>query len=291
MKGSRVVLGLVLAAVVVLAAFVGTRPDNPSDSGGPKGSRPTESPVSATPTKGPSSSAPSDDPTTESPGSSGSIRLENLTSGQLSKEAPTASLATSGVTIPAHSLVLVHLMSCCDLASVPSVTGAGLTFDLAVTHTDGEKRHWVLVAANTGGPTEGTLTFSFASEQARILWIVDSATNVELGNSGADAIVQTAWQNSQQNADQGSIGLEPFEDPTRDVAMGFGLAGSGTATDIVPEAGMHETAETETPGSSLLIDTFWGVGEDTSVSAVFVDDAGQRSVESWLFLALELRAG
>ena len=72
------------------------------------------------------------------------------------------------------------------------------------------------------------------------------------------------------------------------VAVGFGLAGSGQATNIQPETGSAETAEAQTTNSSLIIDTFWAMG-DASVSATFLDDQSQPQVESWTFLAAELR--
>jgi hypothetical protein len=181
-------------------------------------------------------------------------------------------------------------MSCCDHASVPTVAGPGLSFHLIVTHETGQKRHWVFGAANDGGRRTAPLTFTFASNQGVVLWVVDSALNVDIGNNGANAVVQTAWQDSMGNADNGVIRLKPFEDPVRNAAVGFVLAGSGTAADVAPETGFAETAEAEVGASSLIIDTFWKVGEDTSVAATFLDDAGRPTVESWLFFAIELRA-
>jgi hypothetical protein len=287
----RVLVGLSIIAAVVLVVVIASRPQGPSGSEvtkpsrGSKSSQGSPSIPPSTGTGGPTPSQGSGKPSGSSP-----ITVENLTFGEVSKEGSFTSRSTSPIAVPADSLVLVHLMSCCDHAALPGVTGAGLTFDLAVTHTEGEKRHWVFIAANEGGPTSGPLTFTFSSGQDRILWTVDVARNVELGSNGSDAIVQTAWQNSQTNADHGAIALEPFEDRARDATVVFALAGSGAATDIVPEDGMTETAEAETAGANLLIDTFWKAGEDTSPSATFRDDAGQLAIQSWLFLALELRA-
>lgn len=218
------------------------------------------------------------------------IHLTNLTTGLLWKEGDAMSVSTEPVTLGRDSLGLLHLMSCCDHASVPTVTGPGGPWVLAVTHETGEKRHWVFEIANEGGPVRGALTVRFANPQSRVLWIVDQATNVDLRNGGADAIVQTAWQDSKANDDAGQIELEPFEDPTRNVGVAFTLAGSGTATDIDPERGATETAEAEVGGSSLIINTFWRPGQDGPMAAEFLDDSGRRAVESWLILAIELRA-
>jgi hypothetical protein len=282
MRISRVLLGAAIAAAVGLVLFLATR--STSLSGDPRPLRASEDPSPSAVTQDPTPSVDPDGP----PGAS--IKLQNLTTGFFSKQGIATSQTTSAVTLPPNSFVLVHLMSCCDHAPVPTVTGAGLTFDLVVTHETGEKRHWLFGAANQGGRKTGPLTFAFASAQSPILWVVDAALNVELGNNGRDAVVQTAWQDSMQNATKGAIPLKPFEDPVRNAAVVFALAGSGTATDIAPERGMRETGEAEAHGSSLIIDTFWGVGEDTSPAATFISEAGQPAVESWLFLAVELRA-
>jgi len=279
-----------LGVAIALAAMVAGACT--SGSQGPSASGPTKGPAATASSTPKGSASPSSSPS-ESTGSNGSgpITLQNLTAAAVAKEGSSTSRSTADLTMPANSLVLVHLMSCCDYAAVPNVTGAGLEFDLAVTHETGEKRHWVFVAANEGPARSGAITFSFASAQNAMLWVVDAALNTELGDNGLDAIVQSSWQDSQRNADNGTITLGSFEDPERNAAVGFAMAGSGRATDIVPEDGMTETAETETPGSNLLIDTFWRGGEDTALAATFRDDTGALAVQSWLFLALELRAG
>jgi hypothetical protein len=282
MKNSKMLLGGAIAAAVGLTLLFVTRTGTPSSDPSPLPTR-----------ESPSTPAATEDPT-PSAGSEGrpgvSIELQNLTTGLFWKEGSATTQTTEAVTLPPNSLVLVHLMSCCDHAPVPKVTGAGLTFDLVVTHETGQKRHWVFGAANEGGRKTAPLTFTFAAEQGVILWVVDSALNVDLGSNGDDAIVQTAWQDSQSNADKGAITLEPFEDPVRNATVVFALAGSGTATDIEPEAGMRETAEAEVGASSLIIDTFWTIGEDVSPGATFAEESGEPAVESWLFLAVELRA-
>jgi hypothetical protein len=278
------------AVVIVLAASIAgsctSGTESPPRSGPTKGGAST---ASGTP-KQSGSPSPSSSGTT-APSGSGPITIEHLTAEAVAKDGSSTWQSTADVTMPADSLVLVHLMSCCDYAAVPRVTGPGLEFDLAVTHETGEKRHWVFVAANDGAAKSGPITFSFASPQNAMLWVVDAARHTELGNNGLDAIVQTSWQDSQRNAESGTIALGSFEDPERNAAVGFAMAGSGRATDIVPEDGMVETAEIETPGSNLLIDTFWRRGEDTALAATFQDDTGALAIQSWLFLALELRAG
>jgi hypothetical protein len=249
------------------------------DKGTPE---PTSPPASSSAPTGVSSapSGPVDSP----------IRLTNLTTGTLYKEAVTTSVSTEPITVGRDSLGLLHLMSCCDHSGVPRVTGPGGPWTLAVTHETGEKRHWVFQLANEGPPVQGAIRVSFERPQDRVLWIVDEATGVDLGNEGADAIVQSAWQDSKANDDAGQIALQPFEDPSRNMGVAFVLAGSGTATNIDPERGATETAEAEVGGSSLIIDTFWEPGEDGSLAVEFVDDAGNRAVQSWLMLAVELRA-
>ena len=217
------------------------------------------------------------------------VSISNLTTGRFIKSGLTSSVTTAPVSIAPNSIGLLHLMSCCNHATVPTVRGAGLSWELLVTHTTGQKRHWVFRAATTSVAATGSLTVAFAAPQSTVLWIADAASGVVITNNGADAIVQVAWQDSQTNATTGAIALGPFASPAN-AAIGFGLAGSGSATDIVPEAGYTETAQVASSGSNLIIDTFWGVGEDRSVSATFVDGNGAPQMQSWLFLAAELRA-
>jgi hypothetical protein len=132
-----------------------------------------------------------------------------------------------------------------------------------------------------------TIDFSGASTEA--LRVIDAAPGAATGNDGGDAIVQFAFQESQENASNGSIALEPFADPVNDATVCFALAGSGAASDIVPEPGFTETAEVETPGANLIVSVFWKVGEDTSCDAEFQHETGAPEVELWLFLAVELR--
>lgn len=147
---------------------------------------------------------------TPSFGTERTVSVSHLTSGGLAKSGVTTQVSAAPITIPPDSLGLVHLLGCCDHAAVPSVVGAALRWDLLVTHTTGEKRHWVFRATTGATPASGALTVRFATAQSRVLWIVDSVTGTPTGNNGADAIVQTRWQNSQANASSGSIALAPL---------------------------------------------------------------------------------
>ena len=269
--------------MLILAALLGScRGDADRDASG-----------SSSPGLDPTSGAPSPSAATPSPssGSSGPrIRLDNLTSGAVSKEGSFSSTESAVFSPPPNTLLLVHLFTCCDLSSPPTLSGHDLVWELQVTHEAGEKRHWVYRAASGAAPASDRLTFTFAATQDSALWIVDYAAGTPLGNNGGDAIVQTAYQESQPNASSGEIDLAPFEDPADGAVVGFALCGSGGATDIVPEAGFVETAEVATAGANIIIDTFWRRGEDTTVSAEFRQDSdGTLKVQSWLFLAIELR--
>jgi hypothetical protein len=265
-----VVVGLLAVAPSLAGAAVAAKGPAPSPT-------PTPSPtVSPSPT-------PSPIPT---PG--GTIEFVNLTSGVFAKSGSTSEITTRPVTLAPSTLGLLHVMTCC-FGGVPTVTSPGLSWELVVTHLTGEKRHWVFRAASVTGAS-GSLRMQFPTPQGRVLWIVDGAVGAALGDNGADAIVQTAFHESQANASSGAIGLAPFASPLN-AAVGFALCGSGPATNIVPEAGYVETAEAETPGSSLIIDTFYRVGEDASLQAEFRRDSDNTlQVQSWLFLALELAA-
>jgi hypothetical protein len=270
-----------VGAIMVVVALLTVAPAIGGTPAGAKGPSP-----SPTPTSTPSATvSPSASPVPP-PGTG--IGFVNLTSGVFAKAGSTTEIMTQSVTLAPNSLGLLHVMTCC-FGGAPIVTSPNLSWELVVTHLAGEKRHWVYRAASVAGAS-GPLRMQFPTPQGRVMWILDDVFGTALGRNGADAIVQTAFQESQQNASSGAIGLAPFDSPLN-AAVGFALCGSGAATNIMPEAGYVETAEAETPGSSLLIDTFYRVGEDTSVQAEFRRDSDNSlQVQSWLFLALELAA-
>ena len=212
-----------------------------------------------------------------------------MTSGSFDKSGFTTELTTQPITFQPQTLTLVHLMSCCDHAAVPTVTAGPVHFDLVVTHPTGEKRHWVFRSATEKevGPTP--ITFTFEIPQSRVLWVVDSIVGAALGRNGADAVVQTAAQDSQTNAEQGAIDL-PAPAAPDDAVFLFTLAGSGAANDIVPADGMKEAGQAESAGANLIIQNSWGIGPQGALRAEFVDDnSGKSEIESWLFLAVEIR--
>jgi hypothetical protein len=271
---------LVIVMLILVALLGGCRGDAERDKAG------------SSPSLDPASGAPSPSPTlmpSDADSSRPRIRLDNLTSGGVSKEGSFSSSESAIFSPPPNTLLLVHVFSCCDLSTPPTLSGHDLAWELLVTHESGEKRHWVYRAASGADPPSDRLTFTFGSTQDAALWIVDYASGTPLGNNGADAIVQAVYQESQPNASSGRIELAPFEDPVQGVVVGFALCGSGSATNIVPEAGFIETAESET-AAAIIMDTFWRRGEDTTVSAEFLRDAdGTLQVQSWAFLAIELR--
>ena len=214
------------------------------------------------------------------PAPSQAISLLNLTSGPPSSKIRLTTWTTPSVTFDPGTLGLVHVMGCCDL-SAPEVTSPGMTWELLVTHLTGEKRHWVYRAAAPAGAS-GPITFAFA-DLTHAMWIVDEARGTAIGNNGADGVGATAWQDSQRNADHGAIPLAA----SIGAVVGFTLAGSGAADDIVPEPGYVETGQAETP--SLFIDTFFSAVPDTLLEVEFRRDSdGTLQVMSWLMLAVEL---
>jgi hypothetical protein len=274
-----------VGTIMVVVALLAVAPAIGGTPAGAKGPSPSPTPT-PTPTPTPSPTV-SPSPSPVPPPGTG-IGFLNLTSGVFAKAGSTTEITTQSVTLAPNSLGLLHVMTCC-FGGAPTVTSPGLSWELVVTHLAGEKRHWVYRAAAVAG-TSGPLRMQFPTPQGRAMWIVDGVSGAALGRNGADAIVQTAFQESQQNASSGAIALAPFESPLN-AAVGFALCGSGPATNIVPEAGYVETAEAETPGSSLLIDTFYRVGEDAALQADFRRDSDNSlQVESWLFLAIELAA-
>jgi hypothetical protein len=255
----------------------------------------TRAAVSASVEKQPSSPVTSATPTPSAEGSviagtgPSHFHVRTVTTGSFGKSGLTTELKTQPITFPAHTLTFLHLMSCCDHAAVPTVTAGSVHFDLVVTHPTGEKRHWVYRASTERQVGPIAITFAFEQPQSVILWIVDSVEGAALGRNGADAIVQTAEQDSQANADRGAIEL-PVPAAQNDAVFLFGLAGSGAADDIVPARGMTETGQAESAGANLIIENSWGVGPHDPLRATFVNDtSGKSEIQSWLFLAVEVR--
>jgi hypothetical protein len=217
------------------------------------------------------------------------FRVATMTSGSFDKSGLTTAVTTQPITFQPQTLTLVHLMSCCDHATVPTVTAGSIHFDLVVTHPTGEKRHWVFRAATEKEVEPTPITFTFEVPQSRVLWIVNSIVGAALGGNGADAVVQTAEQDSQTNANGGAIELTSPAAPGNAVFL-FALAGSGAANDIVPGDGMKEAGQAETAGANLIIEDSWGIGPQGPLGATFVNDAsGKSEIQSWLFLAAEIR--
>lgn len=218
---------------------------------------------------------------------SGRITLRNLTSGIVDR---TPSAVTAPIDPPPDTLLLAHVFSFYPPGpEPPTVSSGGTEWTLVVGNQAGEKRHWVYRAMGSDAAGPVTIDFGGAVQNA-IMWVVDAASGVDLGNDGADAIAQTVAHESQMNATEGTIALAPLEHPA-DAVVCFALAGSGAATDIVPETGYTKTAQAETKGANLIIATFWERGGgDTTPAAVFQDPSATPQIQSWLFLAIELRA-
>jgi hypothetical protein len=237
------------------------------------------SPTLASPT-------PSSSPPPAATGPAAEISIANLTFGHAEI---TTAVDTAPIDPPPHALVLAHVMGFWHGGPAPpALSGAGLTWSLVGGNLDGEKRHWVF--RGVGDPAPGPVRIEF-DVPAEILWVIDAVRGAATGHDGADAIAQFVSQESQRNAAEGSIQLQPFEDPVNNAAVCFALAGSGAASDIVPADGFAETAEAQNPGPSLILSTFWRVGEGTSCDADFLQESsGVKQVQSWLFLAIEVRA-
>jgi hypothetical protein len=249
--------------------------------------------ASRTPKGGPAHVTPSPSalrtPSPSPPGNGpiGEIELSNLTFGH-AESTPVA--VTEPIDPPADTVVLAHVMGFRPSEPTPpTLTGAGLTWSLVGGNLDGEKRHFVYRGIGHD-PMAGPVSIDWGGQPTETLWIIDVARGAATGNDGADAIVQFASQESQRNAASGSIELQPFADPVHDAAVCFALAGSGAASDIAPAHGFTETAEADNPGQNLIISDFWWVGDHTSCDADFLHESGALEVESWLFLAVELRA-
>jgi hypothetical protein len=230
------------------------------------------------------SPTPSPEPTlTDPPAGDTGIRVTNLTKGPVPSKTVLATWTTASVTVPGGALALAHVFACCDHAAVPVLSSPGLTWELVVTHTTGQKRHWVFRAEAPIDAT-GAVTISFAYP-TKALWVIDYVTGQRTGGNGADAIGQTVWQNSMMNASSGAIDLPG----ATGAVLSFTLCGSGAATNIVPEAGYTETGEADSLASNIIIDTAYSPVPDDHLSVEFRrDQDGSLQVQSWLMLAVEV---
>lgn len=277
MSRLRIVLVCALALALCAAACSGSEPDKTDQAEGSKTSTMSTATASATESPRPQPSGPA-----------ATIRLSNLTSGYVESS---ALVTTESIDPPANTLLLAHLMAFQGgrMPEPPTLSGNNVTWTLVGGNLDGEKRHWVFRGL-ASDPTAGPVTIDWGGIDTRTLWVIDAAEGADTGNDGADGIVQFVSQESQQNAAEGAIELQPFSDPDHNATVCFALAGSGAATGIDPTDGFVETGEAASKGQNLIIDNFWKVGESTTCPADFVDSSGTKQVESWLFLAIELQA-
>lgn len=276
----------VLVGAISIAGLVEASSGPDGERGLPSTSSPSPTadasnpgPKAGSPTPTPSASA-SGSPTDRPGAGPTGVELAHLTDGYISKAGTFLLASTDPVFLDDGRVTIVHLFSCCDHAAPPAVTAGATTFDLVVTHSTGEKRHWVFRAV--GSDAEAPISFTFEFPQNVAQWVVDEAAGVPTTANGEDAIGATAWQDSMRNASDGSIDLAARSG----AVVGFGLIGSGRARGVAPEPGFRETAEVG-PGSYQIF-TFWSPRPDSTLAATFVDESGTPQVMSWLFLAAEL---
>lgn len=268
---------------VALLVFAGACSEAPKPPGPSSGVQPIASSASSSSEASSSATAESTtSPARAQVGHPTGIELSNLTSGSVFKQGSFRTLSSAPVFLDDDSVTLVHLSSCCDHDDVPIVTAGATAFDLVVTHSDGEKRHWVFRAV--GADRTHPVTFTFSSSQYVAMWIVDAVADVPTTNNGADAIGATAGQDSQGNAGRGDIDLAA----TGGAVVLYPLMGSGKARNFVFEPGYVETAEAA--ATDLRIGAAYSQTTDTDLAATFVDERGETQVMSWLFLAIELES-
>lgn len=246
----------------------------PTASSSPRVTGPTAPTGSATPTP------------TQAPGPREDIAVSNLTSGI--EQPASGPVTTESFDVPADTLVIAHVFSFeVEGAEPPSLESDGLDWEL-IGGIEGQKRHWLYRAVGPE-PASGPVTITFANpDQGAVMWVFDAVAGAETGGNGADAIAQFVPQESQANASSGELQIAPLSDPGN--ALGcFVLAGSGAASTIVPPDGFQETGEVTGKGSNLMIASFWTTGQDVC-SATFVDDDEAPQIQSWTFLAAEIRA-
>jgi hypothetical protein len=272
---------LVLAVAIVLGAAACSEPTfDQGDNGAVTRTR--------TGSSFPPSTSDTVSPTPRPSGPAATIHLSNLTFGYADS---TPLVTTEPIDPPAHTLLLAHVtgFQASGEPEPPTLSGNDVTWTLVGGNVDGEKRHWVFRGTATS-PSAGPVTIDWGTVQIETLWLIDAAAGADTGNNGADAIVQFVSQESQPNAGDGAIQLQPFSDPEHNAAVCFAFIGSGAAAGIFPADGFVETAEAAGKGQDRIISDFWKLGEDTSCAAEFLNDSGTEEIESWLFLAIELRA-
>jgi hypothetical protein len=243
--------------------------------------------VTKTPTG--SLSPPSASVSTRPPdGPAATIHLSNLTFGYADF---TPLVTTEPIDPPADTLLLAHVTAFQGPGEPepPTLSGNDVTWTLVGGNLDGEKRHWVFRGIATS-PNEGPVTIDWGGIETETLWVIDAAAGTATGHNGADAIVQFVSQESQLNAGEGAIQLQPFSDPENNAAVCFAFIGSGAAAGIFPADGFVETGEAASKGQDRIISDFWQRGQNTTCAAEFLNDSGTEEVESWLFLAIELQA-
>lgn len=187
-------------------------------------------------------------------------------------------------------LVMVHSRDNSSPHSVPTLSGLSITWTQVVTKTQtgggGTVGNTVTVfrGVTSDSPGSGALTIDFATSQARIGWIVSEFSNTDIGNAGANAIVQTATSGSETGS--GSVGpnLSAFSSLNNATFAAFIM--NGTNPSWTPEAGYTEIVD-QTSYSYNRGMTMWRNDNDTTPRATMVMD---ESTQEYASVAIELRS-
>jgi hypothetical protein len=189
--------------------------------------------------------------------------------------ATASSYNTASVNVVAGRLYLLTVHSRRNTAAdaaIPTVTGAGQTWEQVDTHpySAATRNRVTVFRCLPTSNNSGALTIDFGGEtQTFAAWILDEFTGTMLGSNGANAIFQVVDSEDTGSPTSHTVTLAAFASASN-ATYGCGLFGA-PATAITPGSGFTEMAEfleTGSTGNNIMHSEFKATS-DTSVDWTF----------------------
>lgn len=206
------------------------------------------------------------------------ITVSNLTTG--SNATDQTSYATASVAPTANKLVLLFVGNRRSGGSPtqPTVTGAGMTWDLVTSADGGNEVRTSIFRCLSASPSSGALTIDFAGvTQGSCGWSVAEFTGTDItGTNGSGAIVQTATNNNNTTNTGIVVTLGSFADVNNATA---GMVYVRSSRAITVGSGFTQIGTSDAATESTITSEFLG-SNDTSVDWSWASVATQATAHA-----------
>jgi hypothetical protein len=197
-----------------------------------------------------------------------------------------SSFATASVSPAANNLIVVAVAYRRSGSGfvVPTVSGAGLTFDMVNGGEYTAGRGVVFFRALSASPSTGAITIDFGAVTVLSLcWSVDQASGVDTsGTNGAGAVVQSLENTPGTNGTALAASLAAFGSANNAAYGVFSVLSN--SQDMVPDSPLSQLAETAVSADVISLMTCWALNT-TAVGATWTSSVGRGMA------AMEVNAG